>query len=142
MLCAYCSILHPSINNINPQPHALMNQVKAILDKSWEYVGYEPSYKEVKAQVNVYLKNRRHALKNLIEASALRPDDCPEDHWDNLKHLVTSEAKQEETIKSYAMRAHMNTLSHFGHGGELGIARKLVRFSIVTLFHTHFHESI
>lgn len=41
-----------------------------------------------KAQVNVYLKNRRHALMLLIEANAARPRDCTNDHWENMKHLT------------------------------------------------------
>jgi hypothetical protein len=81
MLRGYCSVLDPIIDNINPQPHALMNQILNRLVENWEYVGYELSYREFKAQVNVYLKNRQHGLKFLIESSAARPDDCVEEHW-------------------------------------------------------------
>ncbi len=63
MLHAYCSIFDPSINNINAQPLALMNQKKARFEENWEYVGYDLSYKKFKAQMNVFLKNRKHALK-------------------------------------------------------------------------------
>jgi hypothetical protein len=54
MLCAYYNILDPNIDNINAQPLALMNQVKARLKDNWEYIGYELSYNEFKAHVNVF----------------------------------------------------------------------------------------
>jgi hypothetical protein len=88
MLRGDCSVLDPIIGNINPQPHALMNQILNRLVENWEYVGYE-----FKAQVNVYLKNRQHGLKFFIELSAARPDDCVEEHWESMKHLIASEAK-------------------------------------------------
>jgi hypothetical protein len=56
MLHGYCSILDPSINNINAQPHVLINLVKNILNENWEYIGYDLSYREFKAQVNIYVK--------------------------------------------------------------------------------------
>jgi hypothetical protein len=43
--------------------------------------------------VNVYLKNRQHGLKNLIESSAATPDDYVEEHWESMKHLIVLEAK-------------------------------------------------
>jgi hypothetical protein len=43
MLPAYYSILDPNINNINAQPHALMNKVKAKLEENWEFIGYDLS---------------------------------------------------------------------------------------------------
>ncbi len=49
MLCGYCHILDSSIDNINAQPHILMNLVKNKLEKNWEYVGYDLSYCEFKA---------------------------------------------------------------------------------------------
>jgi hypothetical protein len=36
------------------------------------------------------------------------------------------EAKQGEVAKNRAMKALINTLSHSSHGGELGVARRLV----------------
>jgi hypothetical protein len=54
MLCAYCSILDPNIDNINAQPPTLMNQVKARLEDKWEYIGYDLSYNEFKTHVNVF----------------------------------------------------------------------------------------
>jgi hypothetical protein len=47
MLCGYCRILDPSINNINAQPHILMNLVKNRLEENWEYVVYDLSYREL-----------------------------------------------------------------------------------------------
>ncbi len=90
MLHGYCSCLDLGIDNINAQPHHMMNEVFHRLEENWEYVGHDLSYKEFKAQVNVYLKNRRHALKLLIEANATRPRDCTNDHWENMKHLITN----------------------------------------------------
>jgi len=90
MLHNYYSILDPNIDNINAQLHALMNQLLIKLVKNWEYVGYDLSYKEFKAQVNVYLKNKRHGFKFLIEANAPRPNECVEEHWEGMKHLIAS----------------------------------------------------
>ncbi len=147
MLRGYCSCLDPSIDNINAQPRALMNQVRNRLEENWEYVGNDLSYREFKAQVNVFLKNRRHGLKLLIEAGGARPNDCAEEHWENMKRLITSEAKRGEAARNRAMRARVNTLrrsgrcgevgsnhamktrdnasSHSGHGGEVGAAGRL-----------------
>jgi hypothetical protein len=93
MLRGYCSVLDPIIDNINAQLHALMYQILNRLVENWEYTGYELSYREFKPQVNVYLKNRQHGLKFLIELSAVRPDDCVEEHWETMKHLIAWEAK-------------------------------------------------
>jgi hypothetical protein len=56
MLQGYCCYLDPSIDNINVQPDALMNEVKNILKDNWEYINYDLSYQEFTAQMNVYLK--------------------------------------------------------------------------------------
>ncbi len=120
MLHGYCSCLDPSIDNINAQPRALMNQVRNRLEENWEYVGNDLSYREFKAQVNVFLKNRRHGLKLLIEAGAARPNDCAEEHWENMKRLITSEAKRGEAARNRAMRARVNTLRRSGRCGEVG----------------------
>lgn len=72
MLCGYCNILDPSIDNINAQPHASMNWMKSILKDNWEYVGYDLSYWEFKVQVNVFLNNKQNVLKFFIDASATR----------------------------------------------------------------------
>jgi hypothetical protein len=93
MLCGYCSVLDPIIDNITAQLHALMNQILNTLVENWEYIGYELSYLEFKVQVNVYLKNRHHGLKFLIKLSAVRPNDCVEEHWESMKHLIVLEAK-------------------------------------------------
>lgn len=94
MLQGYCRILDPSIDNINSQPHVSMNLVKSRLDENWEYVKYELSFLEFKAQVNVDLKNKRHDLKLLIESGVGRPDDCELEHWETIKWHIASEAKQ------------------------------------------------
>lgn len=49
MLCGYCSCLDPNIDNINAQPHHLINEVLHKLEKNSEYVGHDLSYKEFKA---------------------------------------------------------------------------------------------
>jgi hypothetical protein len=134
MLCGYCGILDPSINNINVQPHALMNIVKGKLEDQWEYVGYDLSYREFKAQVIIYLKNRRHSLKLLIEACESKHGDCSEKHWESMKCLVASEAKQGEVTKYHVMWALVAIPSHFGRGGEVGVARKLVNYNLIDLF--------
>jgi hypothetical protein len=38
----------------------------------------------------VYLKNKRHGLKLLIDASAPRPNECVEEHWEGMKHIIAS----------------------------------------------------
>jgi hypothetical protein len=45
----YCHCLDLSIDNINAQPHALMNEMKNRLKNNWEYIGYDLSYREFKA---------------------------------------------------------------------------------------------
>jgi hypothetical protein len=121
MLHGYCGVLDPSINNINAQPHVLMNTVKSRLEDQWEYVGYDLSYREFKAQVNVYLKNKQHSLKLFIEVGEPRLRDCSEDHWENMKHLIALEVKQGEATKYRAMQALVATPNHFGHGGKVGV---------------------
>jgi hypothetical protein len=98
-----------------------------MLEENWEYVGYDLLYRGFKLQVNVYLKNKRHSLKVLVEANAPRPADCSEEHWENMKHFIASEAKQDEATKNRAIRALMHTLSHSSCGGELGVVGRLVR---------------
>jgi hypothetical protein len=66
ILHGYYGVLDLNINNNNAQPHVLMNIVKSKLEDQWEYVGYDLSYQEFKAQMNVYLNNRQHSLKLLI----------------------------------------------------------------------------
>ncbi len=80
MLRNYCRVLNLNVDNINARPHALMNEVKNRLDENWEYVRYDLSYKEFKAQMNVYLKNRQCALILLIDVGGMRPNDYAEDH--------------------------------------------------------------
>jgi len=36
------------VDNINAQPHALMNEVKSRLEDNWEYVKYDLAYEEFK----------------------------------------------------------------------------------------------
>jgi hypothetical protein len=79
-LHGYYLVLDPSINNINAQPHHLINEMKFRLEENWEYVGYDLSYREFKAHLNVFLKNRRHGLKLLIETNALKPIDYVVEH--------------------------------------------------------------
>jgi hypothetical protein len=43
-----------------------------------------------------------------------------------MKCLVALEAKQGEATKYHAMQALVVTPSHSGHGGEMGITRRLV----------------
>jgi hypothetical protein len=62
-------------------------------------------------QVNVYLKNRHHVRKLLIEANVASLRDCTYDHWENMKHLI--EAKQGEVARYRAMQAKVNIPSHF-----------------------------
>jgi hypothetical protein len=73
---------------------------------------------EFKSQVNVYLKNRSHSLKVLIETNSPQLGDYIEEHWESMK--------QDEATKNCTMRALVNTPSHFGHGGEVGVVRRLV----------------
>jgi len=68
----------------------------------------------------------QHALKLLIEANEVRPSDYLEKHWENMKFFVASEAKQGEVAWNHAMRTLVNTLRHFSHGWEMGVAQRLV----------------
>jgi hypothetical protein len=80
--------------------------------------------------VNVYLKNRRHVLKLLIEAGEARPNDCAKEHWENMKRLIASKAKQGEVAQNCAICKLVTTPNHFGHGGEARVAQRLVKMSI------------
>jgi hypothetical protein len=93
MLRGYCGVLDPNINNINAQPHVLMNTVKSRLENQWEYVGHDMFDQEFKLQMNVYLKNKQHSVKLLIEAGESRHEDYSEEHWESMKCLVALEAK-------------------------------------------------
>jgi hypothetical protein len=44
MLYGHYGLLDPSLDNINAQPHVLMNTVKSKMEDQWEYVGYDLSY--------------------------------------------------------------------------------------------------
>jgi hypothetical protein len=57
-----------------------MNEVKGRLDDNRKYIGYDLAYKEFKVQVNVYLKNKQHSLKLLLELGGARPSDYLEEH--------------------------------------------------------------
>jgi hypothetical protein len=57
----------------------------------------------------------------------MKPNNCVEDHRENMKRLIASEAKQGEVVKNCAMRALVSTPRHFDHGGEIGVARQLVK---------------
>jgi hypothetical protein len=132
MFHEYCGVLDLNIDNINAQPHVLMNTLKSRLEDQWEYVDYDLSYQNFKAQVNVYLKNRQHSLKLFIEAGESRPKNCNEEHWESMKCLVASEAKQGEVAKYCAMHALVATPSHYGCRGEVGIVGRLV--SLIDLY--------
>jgi hypothetical protein len=47
-----------------------------------------------------------------------------------MKCLIALEAKQDEATKNCAMKALVNTPNHFSCGGEVGIARRLVRLLV------------
>jgi len=126
-LCGYYSCLDPSVNNINAQPHALMNEVKTMFERNWEYLGYDLSYKKFKAQVFVYLKNRQNAQKLFNDEGEPRPNDYIEKHWENMKHLITFESKQGEVVIDHAMQTLVSTPSHYGCGRDVGGKSILVR---------------
>jgi hypothetical protein len=44
-----------------------------------------------------------------------------------MKHFITFNAKQEEVMRNRTMRALVHTPNHFGHGGKMGVAGRLVR---------------
>jgi len=44
MLQGYYYVLDPNIDNINAQPHHLINEMKSRLKDNWEYIGYDLSY--------------------------------------------------------------------------------------------------
>jgi hypothetical protein len=46
-----------------------------------------------------------------------------------LKQLFALEAKHEEIVKNHAMWALVNTPSHFGRGGKLGVVGRLMKFN-------------
>jgi hypothetical protein len=78
--------------------------------------------------VNVFFKNRRHALITFIKRGASRPGDYQKEHWESLKHLITLAVKQEKVAKNCAMKAHVVIPNHSGCGGEVGATRRLVRW--------------
>jgi hypothetical protein len=47
-----------------------------------------------------------------------------------MKYFIALEAKQDGATNNRAMRALVNTPSHFGHGGEVGVAGRLVRLLV------------
>jgi hypothetical protein len=57
--------LDSSIDHINAQPRAKMNEMKNKLDENCEYVGYELSYQKFKAQDSTkgYTMNPRLKLR-------------------------------------------------------------------------------
>jgi hypothetical protein len=102
-----------------------MNEVKNRLNENCEYVGYELSYQKFKTQVNGFFKNKRDVLELFVEANAGRPYDCPIKHWEGLKHLIAS-SKQGEATRNHVMRVLVTTPSHYGHGGKVGVVRRMV----------------
>jgi hypothetical protein len=119
MLQGYCGILDPSIDNINSQPHVSMNLVKSRLDENWEYVKYELSFLEFKAQVNVDLKNKRHALKLLIESGSWNAWWLCTRTLGDHKMPYCLGGKTRQGSWNRAMQALVTTPSHSGHGGEV-----------------------
>jgi hypothetical protein len=74
------------------------------------------------------LKNRRHVFKAInFESSVGKLDDYVIKHWENVKHLIASEVKQDEAAKNRAMWALVTTPSHYNYDGEVGVAYKLVK---------------
>jgi hypothetical protein len=51
----------------------------------------------------MYLNNRWHALKLLIEAIAPRLKDYTKDHWESMKCFIASDIKQ-KVVKNHAMK--------------------------------------
>ncbi len=66
-------------------------------------------------------------MKVLLEFRGPKLVDCQEEHWDNMKGLIVSEAKQSETCKNHAMWALINTSSQSRCVGEVGGLGKLVK---------------
>ncbi len=54
------------------------------------------------------MKNRRHALKILIELSGDRPDDYVVEIWENMICLIAFKAKQNKAAKNH-VRNHAGT---------------------------------
>jgi len=50
-----------------------------------------------------YVKNRRCAIKILIESGGYKHADCAIEHWENMIHLIAFKAKQNEVAKNHAM---------------------------------------
>jgi hypothetical protein len=57
--------------------------------------------------VNVFLKNRRYALKNIIKGGGSRLVDCQKEHWEILKRFMALIVKQEKVVKNCGMKAHV-----------------------------------
>jgi hypothetical protein len=51
----------------------------------------------------------------------MRLDDCEEDHWENMKRLIASEAKQNEATNNCAMQALVSTPSYSNCGGKIRV---------------------
>ncbi len=72
------------------------------------------------------MKNKRHALKILIESCRNRHDDYVVEHWENMIRLIASKAKQNKVARNRAMQAFITAPSQFSSGGKVGVARRLV----------------
>ncbi len=66
-------------------------------------------------------------MKVLLESRGPMLVDCQEEHWDNMKGLIASKAKQSETCKNCAMWALISTSSQSRCVGKVGGLRKLVK---------------
>ncbi len=66
-------------------------------------------------------------MKVLLESRGPMLVDCQEEHWDNMKELIASKAKQSETCKNHAMWALIYTSSKSKCVREVGGLGKLVK---------------
>jgi hypothetical protein len=105
--------------------YVFTNQVLSRLVKNSDYVGYDLSYWEFKAIVNVFLKNRKHGLKLLIEVSEARPNVCLREHWENMVNALLLQM-QNKVRQLRIMPLRVQIRGHSCHGGEVGIVGKLV----------------
>jgi hypothetical protein len=51
----------------------------------------------------------------------MRLNDCEEDHWENMKRLIASEAKKNEATNNRAMWVLVSTPSHSNRGGKIKV---------------------
>jgi hypothetical protein len=122
-LRGYSHALDCSIVDLNKQPHTAIEAIRRRLDEAWEYVDYKLHDHAFEKHLKQILKNKRHLLKNRIEANKERPKTCTPEHWENMKLLIKHPEKIAEAERLKTVRGCNQTSSA---RGEESIRERLV----------------